>query len=249
METAVAEIPSKSLVIGAGEIGTAIHGVLKSKKKPADIRDVKEPKEQKSYDILHIAIPYTDKFISSVQGYIEQYNPKLAIVYSSTPIGTCEKISEVIVHSPVEGRHPKLKESILVAPRWLGSSDEESLFMALEFWKDVGVVVRPALSSRFTEMLKMRSTAKYGVNLVWTDYEKQLADSVGADWNMVKLFDFDYNYLYEVTGWPQFSRYILDPPEGVIGGHCVVPNAELLNADHPHPMLDMIIEMKKGEEK
>lgn len=232
-----------NLIIGSGEIGTSLYEVLKEKH-DTYIRDI-NPTETPKPDILHICFPPSPTFVDDVRGYIEEYDPELVIVYSSTPIGTCEQIGDNIVHSPVEGRHPKLAEGFETFPRWVGCKDGKALSQACSLWQTMVETIRPVDSASVTEMLKMRSTAKYGVNLVWADYEKQLTDAVGTDFNAVKVYDFDYNYLYEKTGWPQFSRYILDPPNGTIGGHCVVPNAELLDEQYPHEMLKMIIKMKK----
>jgi hypothetical protein len=236
---------TKNLIIGAGEIGSSLKKFLGSKKLPVIIRDKQEEGILAKIDILHIAIPYSDDFKDIVGIYRERYNPKLTIVYSTVPIGTCEKIDPTIVHSPIEGRHPKLAESLQIFPRWLGCSDPSALTAAVEFWGPLVGSVRQVDSASQTEMLKLRSTAKYGVNLVWADYEKSLADSVGAEWDMVKVFDLDYNLLYEKLGFPEFSRYLLDPPGGQIGGHCVVPNAELLDEQFPHPLLKMIKKMRK----
>lgn len=231
-----------SLIIGSGEVGKSLHTVLR-REPTCFIRDVK-PVKVPSIDVLHIAFPYSKDFIKSVKNYIEQYDPSLTIVYSSVPIGTCESIGTHIVHSPIEGKHPNLHESIRIMPRWLGAKDKKALRDAGAYWSVFAETVRLVKSSRATEMLKLRSTAKYGINLVWADYEKSLTDSIGAEWDMVKLFDLDYNMLYEQLGFPEYSRYLLDPPGGKIGGHCVRENAILLDAQYPNDLLKMIIAMK-----
>ena len=233
----------RHLVIGAGEIGKSVYNVLE-KNLTVFIRDVEGPKFS-NIDVLHIAFPYSDKFSSEVNNYIEMYDPRLVIIYSTTPIGTCEKISKSIVHSPVEGRHPDLQKSIELGVRWLGTSDTEAANKAVALWAPFVKVVRAVPSSAYTEVLKLRSTSKYGINLVWTDYEKQLTDLVGMNFSMIKQFDEDYNNLYYDLGYPQFQRYILDPPNGEIGGHCVTQNAELLDKQFPHPMLKAIKKMRK----
>lgn len=239
---------TKSLVIGMGEIGTALYKVL-NRSVVVSTRDMAETEHDAGdVDILHISFPHSEGFVNEVKNYIEFYDPKLTIVYSTTPIGTCESISEQVVHSPIEGRHPELEESILVSPRWLGSSDPDMLEAAVQFWYPQVKVVRTMGSSRFTEFLKLRSTSKYGINLVWTDYEKSVADQLGMDFTALQNFDEDYNALYAKLGMPEFQRYILDPPEGHIGGHCVVPNAEILNGQYPFSMLDEIIK-KKGDKQ
>lgn len=238
---------NRHLVIGMGEIGSSLYRVLQSKRVKVFSRDLEETSVNRA-DVLHITFPYSSKFIKQVQDYMEQYDPYLVFVYSTVPIGTCEEISEQVVHSPVEGRHPKLEQSILSMPRWIGVANAEAEKLAAMFWVELLGSVRVMPSSRHTEFLKLRSTAKYGINLVWTDYEASIANDIGIDWAAVKDFDHDYNDLYGDLGWSQFKRYILDPPNGVIGGHCVVPNAELLDKQYPNPMLKMIKKMR-GKKK
>ncbi len=234
----------RNLVIGAGEIGKSVYEVIK-RRSIAFIRDVEVEREFTQIDILHITFPYSDTFVQDVKDYIEKYDPNLVIVYSTTPIGTCEKIGTHIVHSPVEGRHPYLEESIILSPRWLGCEDPVALRLAIEFWTTHAKKVRTLRSSVFTEFLKLRSTAKYGVNLVWADHEARIAGYLGLNFKAVKEFDEDYNELYQDLGLGHsISRYILDPPDGFIGGHCVVPNAFLLDDQFPHPYLKGIKKMK-----
>ena len=230
----------RHLIIGMGQVGNGIFNVLKDvyivfsrDKKPAII-SVK-------IDVLHICIPYSEEFEESVKKYIKLYKPKLTIVYSSTKIGTCEKLG--VIHSPIEGKHPQLGLSIRNSARWLGSSNEKNLGLAAKIWEKI-VPVRRMESANFTEWLKLRSTSKYGINIVWADYEAGCCEKLGLDFSAVRQFDMDYNEMYKRMGMLQFQRYILDPPNGKIGGHCIVPNAELLNEDYPDDMLDMIMEMK-----
>lgn len=233
-----------SLVIGMGEVGTALYKVL-NRSKVVYARDVKQTDhDNDQISVLHIAFPYSMDFVNQVRNYIELYSPDLVIVYSSVPIGTCAQIGENIVHSPIEGKHPSLEDSILISPRWLGCIDPVALEQAVQFWVVLVSTVRTLASANFTEFLKLRSTSKFGLNLAWADYEKQVADELGMDYSALQNFDIDYNILYQQLNMNQFQRYILAPPEGVIGGHCVVPNAELLNEQYPSPMLDEITKLR-----
>lgn len=236
---------TKSLVIGMGEIGTALYKVI-NRSRVVYTRDMADTDhDAKDVDILHIAFPYSEGFVNEVKNYIEFYDPQLTIIYSTVPIGTCEAISDNIVHSPVEGKHPELEESILIMPRWLGCSDPLALEAATQFWMPLVKTIRTMGSARFTEFLKLRSTSKYGINLAWTDYEKSVADELGMDFQALKNFDEDYTALYYKMGMPEYARYILDPPNGVIGGHCIVSNAEILNEQYPSSMLEEIIIKKE----
>ena len=230
----------RSLIIGRGEVGTALAAVIPDSE-TYDITDDAMPNYDT--DVLHIAMPYFEGFVEEVERYMEIYKPQLVIVYSSVPIGTCESISMSVVHSPIEGVHPHLAQSIRHHVRWIGCADEDANLMAAELWMDiVEFGVQPVKSSRYTEFLKLRSTAKYGINLAFTDYEADVAKFLGMKFDLVKRFDQDYNALYLDLGMPQYQRYILNPPNGKIGGHCVVPNAELLDRDYSSPLLKLIKE-------
>jgi len=229
------------LIIGNGEIGSALYEVLK----PSfhiKIADRNTPITHKAR-VLYICYPYSKDFVKYTKDYIKGYNPELVVVLSTLPVGTCESINPSIIHSPVEGKHPELASSILSSPRWIGSSDKESLDKIEEIW-DTLFVIRRVRSSRFTEFLKLRSTSKYGINIVWTEYEKSVADEIGMDFNLIKDFDNDYNNLYRELGMGEYQRYILNPPNGKIGGHCVVPNAEILDKQFPNNLLKMIVKMR-----
>lgn len=231
-----------SLIIGRGEIGKALYKFLTEKNAKVYIRDVKATKTP-PIDVLHIAFPYSPDFVKHVQNYIEQYGPEIVVVYSTVPVGTCEAISNTVVHSPVEGRHPHLASSFSLGVRWLGCGNNLALADAVMFWKPYVGVIRTVNSPQATEFMKLRSTAKFGINLVFADYEAQVAKQLKIDHAAIRQFDEDYNDLYHALGYEQFKRYVLMPPKGKIGGHCVVPNAELLYQQFPHEMLKMIMAM------
>lgn len=231
----------KQLVIGYGEIGQAVYKCLKDNKQQVYKRD-KQKVNKRNVEVLHICFPYDKRFKKQVKKYIDEYKPFLVMVYSTVPIGTCDDIGVGIVHSPVEGKHPKLAESIKKSPRWIGGDVLATLNMAISIW--VGITtVRIVESTKATEFLKLRSTAKYGINIVWAAYEGGIAKDIDLAFDVVKEFDKDYNELYKQLGMPEYQRYILDPPTSSIGGHCIVPNAKLLNEQYPSEMLDMIIDL------
>ena len=230
-----------SLIIGNGEIGKALKIVLEKKSK-VDIRDI-ESTDIYAPKILHICYPYSDSFVETTRGYMERYNPDLVIIYSTVAIGTCDQLGAV--HSPIEGRHPDLAESIMVVPRWLGSSDEKALKMAREFWRPLVKIIRVVPKADMTEFLKLRSTARFGINLVFADYENKVAKELEMPWKNLVQFDSDYNDMYDYLGYIENKRYLLFPPDGEIGGHCVVPNAKLLDKQFPDKWLKEIIRMGK----
>lgn len=242
------------LIIGYGEVGQALHELIPE----AHVFDVNDTDLlvglADSYNVLHIAFPWTlalsgtkhwppsGGFEEEVAGYVERYNPDLTIVYSTVPIGTCEGLG--VVHSPVEGKHPHLAASMELMPRWIGTSSSHLAVSATAFWSQLVRRVQVVDSAGITEYLKLRSTARYGINLAFANYEANVAERAGVPYELVAEFDEQYNDLYRGLGFDDVGRYVLDDPHGVIGGHCVVPNAKILNEQYPSAMLEEIIDLE-----
>lgn len=230
-----------ALLIGYGEIGKGVKSVFE----PYHRITVFDPAynntkpEKEYYDILLVAIPFSDKFIDIVKGYLEEYHIKHCLVFSTTAIGTCEQIPAN--HCPVEGKHPDLAKSIRITDKWLGGSDD----ICKSFLEYADFIVFQFPSPKHTEFLKLRSTTVYGVNIEFARYCKMISDDIGLDYNAVKKWDTWYNKLYADFGETKFTRPILDPPIGKKGGHCVTPNAIILNKQYPNPMVEIVAEQLK----
>lgn len=236
------------LIVGFGEIGRAVKEAICPDAETYDIADDLAPSQLSQLpslhdlDILHVCIPYSGNFTEDVKDYIKVLNPKHIIVYSTVLIGTCRSIDQRVVHSPIEGVHPHLAESIKESRRWIGFNDGAEGKFFVEYFDEKGFKVCFITSTETAELVKLRSTAKYGINIAWAQYETELCERFGVPYDQVMAFDQDYNDTYKNN--LDVGRYILYPPNGKIGGHCVVPNAKLLNEQYPSELLDKIIEME-----
>lgn len=168
-----------SIVIGNGEVGQAVSQVI-SRSDIVTVYDKKggEPPIVKGVDILHVCFPYGKKFVEYVNQYITKYRPWHVIIWSTVPIGTTKQIRGA-VHSPIEGVHPELANSIKAMTRWIGTNYLGEGHFFEGYFKKLFMGTRLVNNSDFTEFLKLRSTSKYGINLVWTDYENKVAESIG----------------------------------------------------------------------
>ena len=228
----------KAILIGYGEIGQAVKEVFSNFH---DIDVVKKEGDEipgQSYDLMLVAIPYTDKFVEIMEDYKSKVNVNSIVVFSSVQIGTCSQIGAI--HSPIEGLHPHLVESLKNCRRWVGGSDE----LVNKFFAESKLSCRQFEKPEITEALKLSSTALYGLNILFANYRKKIADDLDFDFSNFKAYDKDYNNLYQSLCMPQYQRYLLDPPEGEIGGHCIVPNAKILMKKYPSVFLDRIIKQK-----
>jgi len=228
---------SRHLIVGVGEVGTAIARVFL--KKDVQLKDVMDGPISLPIDFMHVCIPYNDKFVGIVKAYKEQYKPRHTIIYSSVPIGTTNKLGEDVCHSPVEGVHPHLAASMKKFKRWIGGNSPRTNQAVAKLW---GEYIRCEIlpDARFTEALKLLSTTEYGVNIEFARYKKKVADSIGMDYELTKSWNSDYNSLYRRLRLTKYRKFQLDAPEGPIGGHCVVSNAQLLNEQYPDKLIKIV---------
>lgn len=209
----------KHLVIGAGEVGTAVSQVLH-----AGLRDV-QPTGDVS-EMLHVCIPWQDRFIEIVHEAAERHQSQLVVVHSTVPVGTCDE--QGWVHSPVRGRHPDLAESLTTFAKHFGGVGASQ---AAWDWLDVSRV-RVHEQAAETEAGKLWELVQFGTQVRVEKAIHQWCEEHGLDPDVVyRQFAQTYNAGYQQLGLGQFQRPVLDHMPGGIGGHCVIPMSGLL--DHP----------------
>ncbi|MFA4834912.1 MAG: hypothetical protein WC749_02405 [Dehalococcoidia bacterium] len=229
-----------AILIGYGEIGKSVFEVFSETHEITVYDKTFKEKPDGTYTVLLVCIPYSENFVEIVNAYREEYGVKDTIIFSTVAIGTTRQIPDA-VHSPVEGRHPKLAESIRLMPRWVGGFNKT----VGEFFKQAGfepVYVTPET----TEFLKLQSTSNFGLMIEYARYVKSVCGELCINYRYVKQFNLDYNILYKKLGLPKYQRYILDPPEGNTGGHCIVPNARILDEQYPSLFLKEIYRDKEA---
>lgn len=236
------------LLLGNGQIGKAVQSLLKPDHVYIVDKKYAAPIIDGDIEILHVCIPYSETFIEDVEKCLDKYKPGHTVVYSTVPIGTCEKIADWVVHSPIEGRHPNLAESVKIMERWIGCFDDMERDYFEEFFQVKGLDTVVLGESKYTEALKLLSTAEYGVNLVFADYKAKVVADLGLGYNYVMDWNDEYNRLYKkIDKTKSFQKFVLRAPDGFIGGHCVVPNAEILNEQYPNEALEAIIKMGQSK--
>lgn len=207
------------LVIGnKGQIGSALQKILE-----CEGIDRAESVDGK-YDILHIAIPYSDTFELIVQQYQAIYEPKITVIHSTVPVGTSKRLGAV--HSPCRGVHPDLEQGIRTFVKFFGG---ENALEASSAFSDRGILTRVVENSDTTEAMKLWDTTVYGFNILIEKLIYQYCLENGVDFEIVNTESArTYNEGYAKLGKPHFSKYVLKHVEGPLGGHCVSPNVKLL---------------------
>lgn len=239
----------KNIILGVGEVGKALYSLYKEKQIKVIKKDLNDKKNINNVSILNICIPYTNDFLKIVVNEINKLNPKLTIIHSTVPIGTSKKIQKEtkahIVHSPVVGSHPFLKKSLKTFVKYIGTDDLTAYLIAKEHFKKLGIKHQFVESFNATEAAKLLCTSYYGLCIAWHDYINQICKANNINFSFIKEWNENYNKGYVKNNGKKYNRPVLDPPlDHKIGGHCVIPNAELLYKHFPNPLLQQILTFK-----
>jgi UDP-N-acetyl-D-mannosaminuronate dehydrogenase len=254
----------KVLIIGLGEIGHTLFALLNEAKESfavygLDLDEAKmdalgqsKAKVPSKIDVLHICLPCgsQEKFAEVVAGYVNQFKPKLAIINSTVPPGTTLKVAEnckcLIAHSPARGVHKSAEHMIWELKRWtkyVGGANDAAGDAARKHFEKLGLKVKVLKSCRETELAKLFETTYRAWMIACFQEMHRISRAFGAD------FDEAVDFL-EDTHRVRFDRPVMFP--GVIGGHCLIPNTELLLKSYDSEFLRLILmsnEKRKEEIK
>lgn len=209
----------RHLVIGAGEVGTAIASIFN-----CDTVDKEEKPKRGTFDILHICIPYSEKFIDIVKEYQFYYIPKYTVIHSTVKPGTSKELGAI--HSPVIGIHPYLETGIRTFTKFLGG--ERASEVADEFRRH-GIKVYLFDKAETSELMKVLDTTFYSLCIEYTKHVKEQCDELGVPFEAWTVYNNNYNIGYEKMGYPEYTRPNLVPIMGPQGGHCTRNNCDLLD--------------------
>lgn len=216
-----------------GQIGTALLQVLKEKYVVYgfDKNDLTDPQIQQVgelFDVIHISFPCKNpiEFKEQVRNYQKQWLRMggLTIVHSTVPVGTCDELG--VVHSPVRGIHPNLKEGIMTFSKFFGGKRAKE---AAQLFADLGIDVVVSDRARDVEAMKLWDTTQYGVNIALMRKIFDWCEKNDVNFDVAySLANESYNEGYEKLGHPEYKKYVLMYMPGKIGGHCVIQNLSLL---------------------
>ena len=220
------------IVVGLGEVGAALADVLSV---GAGNRVVGVDPAKKCYaaglepgaDFLHVCIPFGPSFIEAVNAYIVHLDPETVVVHSTVPVGTTRELAGGdAVHSPVEGLHPHLGESIKTFTKHFGGKNATA---AAAPFADLGIKTKTHNKPETTELQKLLGTSWYGIALMVAREQAKICRQLGLSYQeVVQGYTKDYNDGYAALDHAHFTRPILHPPGDKIGGHCIAQNLPLL---------------------
>jgi UDP-N-acetyl-D-mannosaminuronate dehydrogenase len=221
------------IVVGLGEVGKPLFELV-SEKHPSigiDIAPVETPGE---CAVLHICYPFGDSFVKTASRYIEDNNPALTIINSTVSPGTTRAIHKLvrrpIVYSPIRGKHFKMKQDLLHYTKFIGGIDPNSAAQAARHFESLGMKTKIVQSPEAAELAKLAETTYFGLLIGWAQELERFCSTFNANYDEVAAFFGEVGFLPPVKYTP-----------GVIGGHCVMPNINILLKTFRSDFLDAIV--------
>jgi len=230
----------KDIVIGLGEIGIPILKIISRTIKTAGYDINQNLMDKKKYDNLlnhkaifvHICIPFTNKFVDSVLQITQQYSPLALVIHSTISPGTTEiiqkKIGIPVIYSATRGVHKRMVKDLKRYTKFYSVYDwsPNSKWASKQFekrMKKAGIKTKKMSTPLTLELAKIVvDTSYYG----WLITYAQLS-------NMIAIKNkINYDEMWSFAD--EIHKFLGNRPKmfpGFIGGHCVIPNLDLIKND------------------
>jgi UDP-N-acetyl-D-mannosaminuronate dehydrogenase len=230
------------VIVGLGEVGKPLFEIIKTRHQVFGV-DIDLTAPLSRCDVMHICFPFRDqKFISQVVEYIKRYQPALTVVNSTVAPGTTRRIAGEsggsVVNSPVRGKHARMQQEMLHYTKFIGALDPESGARAVDHFESVGMRTKLLGSPDATEVAKLTETTYFGLMIAWAQEVERYCKEVGANYEEVVSFYDEIGFFPQVKYFP-----------GVIGGHCVMPNIDILRQQFPSGLLQAIVQSNTMKRK
>ena len=228
----------KDVVAGLGEIGYPILKLLSKKQTTVgydiDKSSMNESKFKTLQDtqtsFLHIAIPVTTKFDSNILQLYKKFKPECIVIHCTISPGTTERIQKKLniplIYSATRGVHKTMLKDIKRYTKFFTiSKNAPKKQWAIKTFsrkmKNCGVKTRQMSKPETLELGKILCDTSY---LGWLINYAQLTNMIAIQYNV--------NYDKMWTFADEIHKFLGNRPKmypGFIGGHCVIPNLDLMH--------------------
>jgi len=226
----------KVVVVGMGEVGKPLFQLISEHSDTIDVVgvDIQPVPATGGCDVLHICYPFQIRdFVGEAARYIAHFKPALTVINSTVGVGTTRAIAEQtgtpVVNSPVRGKHVRMLEELRSYTKFVGALDAASGKAAARHFESIGMKVKVLSAPEATELAKLTETTYFGVMIAWAQELERYCDRAGQDYAEITSFYDEIKFFPPVKYFP-----------GVIGGHCVMPNIDLLLKFTESDMLEAI---------
>ena len=228
----------KDVVVGMGEIGKPILKLLSKRNITVgfdlnpDLMDQRKFQRYKNLQtsFLHITIPVTDKFINNVLKLDKKFQPECIVIHSTIKPGTTKKLqgklSIPVIYSATRGIHKRMIYDLKRYTKFFVISENaprskwaSSRFVKLMKW--CGIKTKKMSKPETLELAKIICDTSY---LGWLVNYAQLSNRIAIQYGI------DYDEMWSFSD--EIHKFLGNRPKmypGYIGGHCVIPNLNLIN--------------------
>ena len=228
----------KNIVVGLGEIGFPICKMLSKNSLTLGYDIDKKLMNQKKFEryerndtlTLHICIPFSTKFIKNTQKLVRQFQPEILVIHSTVSPSTTSilqsKLKIPVIYSATRGIHKRMNYDLKRYTKFfaISSNAPKKQFAIKEFKKIMrihGIKTKQMSTPETLELGKIICDTSY---LGWLITYSQLSNMIAINYNV--------NYDEMWTFSDEIHKFLGNRPKmypGFIGGHCVIPNLDLIN--------------------
>jgi len=242
------------IVLGMGEVGETLFHLLEERNIDSIGIDVDSSKCKnyskndhiKNPEYLHVCLPgELSEFMDITLNWINKIEGlEVVLVHSTVKPGTTKKIQEKskipVLFSPVRGVHKRFLDDIKKYTKFI-SSDKENIDPKIKLDLEKRFEKIDWMSTTKTaELAKILvDTTYYGWLINYAQITKMICEKEGIDFDEMWKFADE---IHENLG----NRPKMYP--GIIGGHCVIPNLNLIEYENME-IIKKINEMYKESKK
>ena len=226
----------KDMVIGLGEIGLPIYKII-SKHFPVEGIDInpilnKEKSSLKNHDVafIHFCIPFSKNFFNIIKKYEKKIQPEAIVIHSTISPKTTEKLQKMIkspvIYSATRGVHKRMISDLKRYTKFYSvyNSATKSKYVSKMYeqrMKKCGIKTKKLSNPLTLELAKIVvDTSYYGWLINYAQISKIISDKYAVDYDEMWSFS------------DEIHKFLKNRPKmfpGFIGGHCVIPNLELID--------------------
>jgi len=194
--------------------------------------DFKEFKryEQLETNFVHVCIPFSNKFISHVKSLYRKFSPKCIVIHSTISPYTTKKLQSKlpipIIYSPIRGVHKRMISDMKKYTKFYSlEKNAPNKNLASKNYSCLlnkcGIKSKQMSEPITLELAKIViDTSYYGWLINYAQLSNMIAKEHGVNYDEMWSFSDE---IHKLLG----NRPKMFP--GFIGGHCVIPNLELIN--------------------
>mgnify|MGYP001180314464 FL=1 len=231
------KIMNKDIVAGLGEIGLPILKLISQKENAVGYdlnKKLMNEKKFKKFEnqttrFLHIAIPVNENFNSNVIQLYKKFHPECIVIHSTISPGTTEtlqgKLKIPIIFSATRGIHKRMLKDLKRYTKFFAISNNapKKQWAITEYRKTMkksGIRTQQMSKPKTLELAKILCDTSY---LGWLINYAQLTNTIAIKHNV------DYDEMWTFSD--EIHTVLGNRPKmfpGFIGGHCVIPNLDLI---------------------